>query len=462
MKKLLIFLITIITVSSHLRAGEIVPVWNHPFESTVTDFDIMPGGEEFIITTYEGRLEIRSIVDGSLQREFMNPIKGIVVHNLEITPDSLNILLTVGGVGDHNAGFELRSLEDFSLIQKFELPLEGDIKNEENLNYRNQVKVTKIDPIKPYVYFILKKDINGGQFGRNYDYYSIKVYNYETMEEVIELRKYEKDYIELIDISHDGKYLASINGRESYINVWDLENFEYLKKYKLSQYELNQTWETDIKDLKFSELNNQIIYFSGMFSYKPDPSEADNGVFKYSVDDNDHQKILALNNYSGGLFFIENETILFLNSGNNLLFYILSTESIDAQIKRNTTNSIKNNSIYSSKYEMFIGSSSRGASVKDIRAIRYMTITDIENQKQNGVLIYPNPTTNNVQIETSCSFAETRIELFNINGIILKNEMIPVTDGLVTYDLSSFPSGSYFIRLNCGEEIRTYNVIKEN
>ena len=60
--KTLIFLIIIIAATTLVRAGEIVPVWNHPFESTVTDFDIMPGGDDFILTTYEGRLEIRSIL----------------------------------------------------------------------------------------------------------------------------------------------------------------------------------------------------------------------------------------------------------------------------------------------------------------------------------------------------------------------------------------------------------------
>ena len=38
-----------------------------------------------------------------------------------------------------------------------------------------------------------------------------------TSEEIRNLRAYKKDYMELIDISHDGKYLVSINGREAYI-----------------------------------------------------------------------------------------------------------------------------------------------------------------------------------------------------------------------------------------------------
>jgi hypothetical protein len=421
----------------------------------------MPGGDDFILTTYEGRLEIRSIADGSLKREFNNPTEGIVVHNLEITPDSSRILLTVGGYGEHDAGFELRSLEDFSLINKYELPLEGEVKNEENLYYRNRIEATKINPVKPHIYFILKKDINGGQFNKNYDYYAIKVYNYETMQEVKELRTYKKDYMKVIDVSHDGKHLASLNSGEGYINIWDLNSFELVANQKLHNKTLNDNWWIEADDLEFDLSENSKVYFTGIFQDYKDPNQRQAGVYEYQINSESYKNLTPETRSDGKLIFIEKQSILFLNSVLTYYYFDFNQKSLELKTLPNKNNSLSTTSIYSSKHKLLIGASAQEVFEKDIRAIRYQTLTNIEDLDSDESIIYPNPATNSVTIEISCTLPEVRLELLDIQGSLLLEEIRTVIENSISFNLSAFPSGSYLIRINCDSHNNTYKIIKE-
>lgn len=460
MKKL-IFFITILLATIPAKAGEMVLEWKHQFGSHVSAFNILPGGDDVLLTLHEGKFEIRSIADGSLKEDYELQIEGIDIHYAQITPDSSRVLIAYGGHSDFNTSFELINLEDFSSINRFEIPLEGDSTSEEGNKYVNRFTDIEIDPIRPLVYFVLKKALPVKTIDDEKEFYTIKTFNYESGEEIREIKKYKDDHMMMIDVSDDGKYLASINNKEAYINVWDLQTFNQIRSYQLFRNSPDLTWKTDVRDMKFSENRSDIIYFSGLFSRIGNPNEFENGVFEYSIERGNHINILPDNNYTGRLIFAENEKILFLNSGFTYLFFDFLNKTREYLSLPNNENSISSYAIYSQKYKSFIGASGRGAVEKEIRSIKYLTQTNVEKEDQNDKIIYPNPTTNNIKIKTSCELNRVQLVLMDVNGTLLLSETIPITQGYVSLNLSEFPSGSYFIRLFCGEELNTYTVIKE-
>jgi hypothetical protein len=193
-----------------------------------------------------------------------------------------------------------------------------------------------------------------------------------------------------------------------------------------------------------------------LFSKIENPEEFENGVFEYSIKRGNHINRLPEVGYSSILNFIEQEKILFLNIGIRLIFIDFYNKLIELSLVPELKDRVGLITSYSKKFKYFIAQS-----INEIKSFQYLTETNIENQDQNDSIIYPNPTTNNIKIETSCELNEVQIELMDINGALLISEITHITDGYITFDLSSFPSGSYFIRLNCGEEVKIYNVVKE-
>ncbi|MFN3194350.1 MAG: T9SS type A sorting domain-containing protein [Chlorobiota bacterium] len=459
--KTLIFLITIISSNSHVLAGEMVLEWEHKFGSHVSAFNILQGGDDMLLTVYEGRFEIRSIADGTLKGTYEMPVEGIDIHYAQLTPDSLRVLIAYGGRSDYQTSFELIDLEKYTSIKTFEIPLEGDTITEYWNKYVNRFVDIEIDPIRPYVYFILKKALPVQSVDEEKEYYTIKVYNYETGEEIRELDSYKNDDLKFIDISHNGKYLASLNEREAQINIWDLETFSPIKSYRLFRNNPDKAWKTIVSDLRFSELKSDIIYFSGRFSKIGNPYEFENGVFEYSIERGDHINLLPSNTYVGRLIFAENEKLLFLNSGFTYLFFDFPNKNREYFSQPNNENSISSYAIYSLKYKFFIGGSGRGAVEKGIRSMRYLTETNIENQDQNDNNVYPNPTTDNVTIETICNNSEVKLEIIDINGSVIKQDLMPISNGNISISLLGLPIGTYFLKVGCGNKTYTYNVVKE-
>jgi hypothetical protein len=71
-------------------------------------------------------------------------------------------------------------------------------------------------------------------------------------------------------------------------------------------------------------------------------------------------------------------------------------------------------------------------------------------------LIYPNPTSNFITIESSEQF----IALYNVHGEVLNNNL-KQNGQINNLNLSSCPNGVYFLKTKDGELIKTYKIIKQ-
>jgi hypothetical protein len=88
------------------------------------------------------------------------------------------------------------------------------------------------------------------------------------------------------------------------------------------------------------------------------------------------------------------------------------------------------------------------------------TVTNLKSPKNFiSILAYPNPTTGEVFVESSPAGYPQEIGLYNEQGILLFTKIIHESPILI--DLSSYPSGMFWLRISSGSEFGLVLLIKE-
>ena len=96
---------------------------------------------------------------------------------------------------------------------------------------------------------------------------------------------------------------------------------------------------------------------------------------------------------------------------------------------------------------------------QDFAVVRYygdITTSIQQNNFENEFTIFPNPATTQLTIET---IQKAEIEILNIQGQLMKN--ISSAFNKITIDISSFPSGMYFVKIKTEKETAVKKFIKE-
>jgi len=84
-------------------------------------------------------------------------------------------------------------------------------------------------------------------------------------------------------------------------------------------------------------------------------------------------------------------------------------------------------------------------------------IVNIENNVENNITIYPNPTNGIVNIK-SVSALKNNVIITDITGKIIHNENY--TDKIISINISNSPTGIYIIRISDGKTINTSKIVK--
>lgn len=79
-------------------------------------------------------------------------------------------------------------------------------------------------------------------------------------------------------------------------------------------------------------------------------------------------------------------------------------------------------------------------------------------QQNESVRIFPNPSTNEVNIHSTTSMVQ--VELLDATGILIKQVVNPPSPKTVQINLKSLPKGIYFLRIETGNETITKKIIK--
>ncbi len=88
----------------------------------------------------------------------------------------------------------------------------------------------------------------------------------------------------------------------------------------------------------------------------------------------------------------------------------------------------------------------------------FVATDDVDNRMK--ISIAPNPTTGITYLTLNTNeFTTPTVRLFSVDGKLLKLEELPHSKGTFPLDLSTFPSGLYFMQIQSGEEVITEKVM---
>ncbi|MCA9747553.1 MAG: T9SS type A sorting domain-containing protein [Romboutsia sp.] len=442
MKQLIIFitLIMLLTVAK-TKSAEIIPVWHtESGAGDIQDMELLKGGNQFIVLAGEGpeaQIQIRNTEDGELVRFYTTPIS--TGSKLQITPDSTRVLMINGSFG------QLRMLdEQFTTLKTF---------NIESDSIKIIFNALAIDPVRPLVYL----SAYGGQYinGKYQSASKILAYNYETGEHFKDLTEFGEYEYTVINVSNDGKYFASINEGEAYLKVWDLETMKVISNVKLYDESTSDNW-CEPKDIQFSKLNSDVIYYSGFFT-KQINNKRKNGVFKFSIISNLNSRIVEDGLYDGGkTILLDHEERVFISEPSYI--YVLNLKNNLLELTQGLKNVIHAGEkvIYSTKNNSFIG-----FSTIYIDKFLFDRETNIESEYEEEIIISPNPTNSSVNIELNCAESIINYQINDINGLMIFQSSVQNLVGNLRIDFTSYPSGVYFLSMICNNQPQIYKIIKE-
>ena len=408
----------------------------------ILDMEFMPDNNYFIMAT-ENTIDIRSTATGELVKTY--PIS---VSQIEFPHDSTKIITI------QSTRIQLRNLSDMSIIKEFISP-----NDEDSVNYRRSYYDLVIDPKKPYLYSINRSYRISDWF----KYSRIHIINSETMEYVDELLVPNGDslILEYIAVSKDGKYIAGINGYNSILNVWSLETKQNIRAFRLNPQPDKYNGISGIpKCIKFSELNSENIYYSGNFpQFKSDGYH--NGLFKFSIlenriiDSTFGTKPLII--FQGNFTSFDNGIRLITVTGDGYL-RVINQLSNEIEYKKYIRMQLMGcwDIIRKTRYSnTFIGYAGNLFS---------MGIYDstIGVEEQQAAILYPNPTTGLVNIQTSCTEPGLKLEIYDSAGnlSVVSNPKLAGNNSIMI-DMTTYSAGAYIIKIYCNTQISTYKIIKE-
>ncbi len=438
-KFLFLFNILLLLSYSAAKAGEMKFLWSETLDSGyVTDIEFMPDNDYFAIARYNA-LDVRKSETGELIHSI-----DVNLSDIEFTSDSSKMITR------RNYILEFRDLNTLEVIQDKVMP------NEEG-EYIISYGQMEVDPVRPLLY--LRVELSRYEGDQRIIKSKIVIYNSETLEYVGELTD-ETHFdllIEKIDISTDGKYFAAINSDDSRLMVWDLDTREQIVDHLMAPYYSTEWGEPG--DLKFSKINTDNIYITGYFLHSPN-DEDHQGLSVYSISQQQiiDERFNVEGNSTGkaNITFFKNENhILATLSAITLVLDIHHGVFQYETIQSKNYNWGDNR--YSEKKDIIIGHGYNSFS-----AGFYDFDSSVDDPSGDNA-IYPNPTTNEVNIPFTCTSPESTISLFDING----NNLTPqihwqYTGEMYSIDLSGVSSGVYVVRINCGESSTDYRVVKEN
>jgi WD40 repeat protein len=433
--------------ASSIRTAEITIDWRQKLDSgIVDDLHFMPGQEQFILTSGQGKnfTEIRSCEDGSILKSY--PFGG---KQFEFTTDSTKLIFMCRPTPE-TGELQIRNLDDMNVLASYQPP------KEEELPYSYYERIA-VDPVRPFVYAI--RIIKNGYLSNGIFKRKILIYNSETLQPVGELTSVVDSSLKFseIAVSKDGKYLAAMNYGDSKLTVWSLDTRKKIVDKFISDQNTGKFSEP--ADIKFSELNTDKIFFTGVF-YKSFDKDNFGGLCIFSISENkiiDSTFALPPNRFGDAeITLFDNEAKIIGTSGG--LVKVLDLSSAKIEINKDITSLggiAAYSNIFNDKFNYFIGiSGSR------INKYTYQpnTTVPIENPKET---IYPNPTSGIVNIPMNYANAG-KYEIYNATGRLLNStEITSNSNNLLKIDFTIYPAGVYSIKVYCGKQVSQYQIIKE-
>ena len=93
--------------------------------------------------------------------------------------------------------------------------------------------------------------------------------------------------------------------------------------------------------------------------------------------------------------------------------------------------------------------------------VDYSNMQHLRNDKATEILVFPNPTTDVLQLQLNKSYDKMNVQIFNNTGQLVKKLTIPTSNQTVTIHVQNLPGGKYWLHLQGNSEKQVLQFIKQ-
>jgi hypothetical protein len=91
----------------------------------------------------------------------------------------------------------------------------------------------------------------------------------------------------------------------------------------------------------------------------------------------------------------------------------------------------------------------------------YSNIQQLQYDKAIEILVFPNPTTDELQLQLNKAYNKMNVQIFNAAGQLVKQMQIPASNQTITIPVQSLTNGKYWLHLQSGGEKQVLQFVKQ-
>ena len=93
--------------------------------------------------------------------------------------------------------------------------------------------------------------------------------------------------------------------------------------------------------------------------------------------------------------------------------------------------------------------------------VDYSNIQQLQNDKATEILVFPNPTTDVLQLQLNRAYDKMNVQVFNSSGQRVKQLIIPASNQTITIPVQHLAAGKYWLHLQSGGEKQELQFVKQ-
>jgi acetolactate synthase regulatory subunit len=91
----------------------------------------------------------------------------------------------------------------------------------------------------------------------------------------------------------------------------------------------------------------------------------------------------------------------------------------------------------------------------------YSNIQQLQKDKATEILVFPNPTTDVLQLQLNKVYDKINVRIFSSAGQLVKQMVISGSNQIISFPVQNLAAGEYWLHLQCGGEKQVLQFIKQ-
>ncbi|MFZ1304733.1 MAG: T9SS type A sorting domain-containing protein, partial [Ferruginibacter sp.] len=93
--------------------------------------------------------------------------------------------------------------------------------------------------------------------------------------------------------------------------------------------------------------------------------------------------------------------------------------------------------------------------------IDYSNIQQLQNNTATEILVFPNPTTDVLQLQLNKAYDKMNVRVFNSSGQLVKQLVVPASNQVITIPVQNLAAGKYWLHLQSASDKQVLQFVKE-